>query len=444
MKTAKVFAIAAAALVMGLSSCTKERGENNAYENEGKATSIKVSLTFPRNETRNTTADPNGTANESQVNTVDIFIYTGAGNFSSHAHLTAADFTQGASTGTADVYEYTAAAKIPTTTGAKKVFAGINLPANVVNAVKNQPASALASTVQTMSRLELAGANNFAMFSVQAVNGTFVEDDNDPANKVTVQCKRLVAKVTVETSATLDTDAVPGTIGNLVFAINNFNTKLFLLQGEAAAHKDPNWVSGGWVAGDFNQAVESDYAPILSRTLIASPAITDYTPRYAAENTSEDKLKKEITRATVRATFIPKKIVLGSNGNFATSDNHGITTAMTFYAVTPSVLEGTYFFFNLITANEFAAEKGGSVVTYTDGYCYWDIFLNKNPMNPVNRWDVLRNDFYKCVITKISGLGRETPDIPDPEVTPDIDTDITVDIEILFWHTPIESNYILE
>ena len=446
MRTTRLFLIATAALAMGLSSCSREFGADNAYENEGKATSIKVSLTFPRNETRNTTADPNGTANESQINTVDIFIYTGAGNFSSHAHLTAADFTQGTSTGTADVYEYTATAKIPTTTGAKKVFAGINLPASVVNAVKNQPASALATMVQTMSRAELAGDKSFAMFSIQAVTGTFVEDDTDPANNVTVQCKRLVAKVTVETSATLDTDAVPGTLGNLMFAINNFNTKLFLLQGEATAHKDPNWASGSWVAGDFNQAVNSDYAQILSRKLITSPAITDYMPRYAAENTSEDKLKKEITRVTVRATFIPEKIVEGTTGNFKVNESHGATTAKTFYAVTPSVMEGTSYFFNFATAGAFAAEKGGSVVTYTNGYCYWDIFLNKNPLNPVNRWDVLRNDFYKCVITKISGLGRDNPDIPggEEETTPDVDTNITVDIEILFWHTPITSTYILE
>ena len=442
MTTKKVFVIAATALVIGLSGCVREVGENKA--GEGKATSMKVSLTFPGNETRNTTADPNGTANESQVNTVDVFIYTAAGNFSSHAHLTAADFTQVASTGTADVYKYTATAKIPTTTGAKAVFAGINLPASVVNAVKNQPASALASMVQTMSRTELAGDKNFAMFSIQAVTGTFVEDDTDPANNVTVQCKRLVAKVTVETSATLDTDAVPGTIGNLMFAVNNFNTKLFLLQGEAAFYKDPNWVSGSWIAGDFNAAVNSDYAQILSRALIANPAITDYAPRYAAENTSEDKLKKEITRVTVRGTFIPAKVVEGTTGNFTVNSSHGVTIAKTFYAVTPSVIDGTSYFFNLATANAFAAEKGGMVVPYTDGYCYWDIFLNKNPLNPVNRWDVLRNDFYKCVITKISGLGRNDPEVPDPEVTPDVDTDITVDIAILFWHTPIVSNYVLE
>jgi hypothetical protein len=441
--TKQFFLITAAALALSSISCSNEIGDTNGMLDGGKATSMRLSLTFPRAETR-ATGDPNATDNEAQVNTVDVFIYTGSGNFSSHHPLTFADFTQGASTSTADVYEYAVSTKIPTTTGAKNVFVGINLPSRIVNGVKNQGMNTLATAVQTMSRSELAGASNFAMFSTKAVSRVFSEDDTNPANNVTVECERMVAKVTVETSANLDTDALPGTVDNLMFAINNFNTKLFLLQGDAPYHKDPNWASGSWVSSDFDPAVNSHYATILRRAQISNPTIDQYTPRYAAENTSEAKLKKEITRVTVRATFIPNKVVEGTTGNFTQNSNHGVTNAKTFYAVTPSLLEGTSFFFESTTANAFAAEKGGFVVTYTDGYCYWDIFLNKNPLNPVNRWDVLRNDFYKCVITKISGLGRDTPDVPDPEVTPDVDTNITVKIEILFWHTPIISNYILE
>jgi len=436
-----IFAMVGAALALGFTGCSKESNLSKSSA-EGTATKLKVSLTFPRTETTRNTGDLNGTDNESQVNTVDVFIYTSGGAFSSHAPLDASDFSQETSTGSADVYEATT--KIPTTTGAKSVFVGINLPTSVVNAVKNQPASALFSAVQTMSRAQLAGATNFAMFSTQAVNSTFVEDENDPANSIKVQCKRLVAKVTVETSATLNQDGAPGVINNLQFAINNFNTKLFLIQGAADYHKDPNWASGSYVAGDFNDAEATDYAPILSRALITTPAIEDYTPLYAAENTSEGKLKNEITRVTVRATFIPTEIVEGTTGNFTVDNAHGITTPQTFYAVTPSVMDGTAYFFDSTAADEFADERGGSVITYTGGFCYWDIFLNKNPDKIVNRWDVLRNDFYKCNITRIVLPGRYTPDITDPGITPDTDTSIFVDVELLFWHTPILANYELE
>jgi hypothetical protein len=389
------------------------------------------------------------------VKTVDVFIYTSNGTFSSHTPLTAADFNPVGSTGTSDAYEYVAQTKIPTTTGSKSIFVGINLPADVVSAVKNDSESVLFSTVQTMSRENLTGSSGFVMFSTEPVHSTFVEDENSPSNKVSVKCQRLVAKVTVETTANVDTDAIPGTLSNLSFAINNFNTKLFLMQGPAQFYKDPNWTT--FAPSDFISAASGDYVPVLSRALIANPGVNDYNPRYAAENTSEKKTKAEITRATVRAEFIPEKIVKYANGlnktdGFVVDDNHGVVIPQDFWVITPSVLDGSFYFFDLNVAFDFADANRDSnnqmpnTFKYDNGYCYWHIYLNKNPLNLVNRWDVLRNDFYKCIITKISGIGRNTPDITDPEdkETPDVDTSITVDIEILFWNTPIESNYILE
>ena len=449
MKT-NYFVIAALAATTLLASCNRDN--DRIYPEEaGKATSMKVSVNFP-NSFLKTTGDPNATDNEAMVNTVDVFIYySGSGSFASHTPLTAADFTQQPSNGSADVYLYTAATKIPTTTGAKSVFAGINLPKSVVNALKNQPASALASVAQTMSRSELAGTSNFAMFSTEAVNSVFVEDDTDPANSITLTCQRMVAKVTVETDEDLHQAGVPGILDNLKFAINNFNTKMFMLQGEPELRKDPNWASGSFVQSDFiTNLVDVDYAPVLKRIPGVTPNVkNDYTPRYAAENTSEGKLKKEISRVTVRATFIPEEVTVYDNGvnnaaGYTTTKTHGVTVPKTFYAVTPSITDGTSYFYDKGIADKFAQDKTATVVTYTNGFCYWDIFLNKNSLKEVNRWDVLRNDFYKCNITRIVAPGRNTPEVPDPEVTPDVNTDITADIEILFWNTPILSNYVLE
>jgi hypothetical protein len=157
------------------------------------------------------------------------------------------------------------------------------------------------------------------------------------------------------------------------------------------------------------------------------------------------KRKKEITRATVRATFIPRDIVQGTSGAFTVNSAHGVIIPQDFWAVTPNVVDGTSYFFVESIANAFAAQEGGTVIKYTGGNCYWDIFLGKGNTSP-NRWDVLRNDFYKCNITRIVVPGRSYPEIPDPEIdeTPDTETNITADIEILFWHNPILSNYVLE
>ena len=443
MKT-KFFAIAAIAATAMFSSCNKD---NATSEERGEATTMKVSINFPiAAQTRaNTTADPNGTANESQVNTVDIFIYySGSGAFESHATLTAADFTQTTSTGTADVYQYTAATKIPTTTGSKSVFAGINLPSGVVSALTGRNMSELSTAVHTMSRTEFAGATNFAMFSVRGENSTFVADDTDPANNVSITCQRLVAKVTVETSATVTTGGVPGTLGDLEFVVNNFNTKVFMLQGAAPDRKDPNW--DVYNAGDFNDG--TDYAPVWNNKRDGAPAsIADYTPRYAAENTSMDKLRKGDTRVTVRSTFIPDEITVGTTGNFTTDDNHGITVPQTFWAVTPPLTGDdaqTRFFFTETVAIAFATEIGAaSPVEFTNGYCYWSIYLGKTNSAP-NKWDVLRNDYYKCNITKILTPGTNHPGEVDPEVTPDNETKITADINILFWHPVPMADYELE
>ena len=440
----KFFVIAAFAATALFASCNRD---NLTPDEGGKATSMKVSISFPSAPTTRATFDNNATDDEAKVVSVDVFIYhTASGNLASHTNLPASAFTPNGTNGNADVYEYTAATKVRTTTGDKTVFAGVNLPTSVVDVLKNQPVNALSSVAQIMDRAELANnTTGFAMFSVDGVSRTFVEDENNDANKITLRCQRLVAKVTVETSATLDVAGVPGTLNNLEFAIFNFNTRLFMLQGAPQERRDPNWDDASYNPSHFNDpTVAGDYAPVLRRTTAAVNIKTDYTPRYAAENTSENKRKKEITRAIVRATFIPRDITQGTTGNFTVNSTHGITTPQTFYAVTPTVGAGTSYFFTQSIATAFAAEFGGTVITYTGGMCYWDIFLNKTPLNVINRWDVLRNDFYMCNITRIVTPGRNTPDVPDPENTPDVDTSITTSIEIVFWNTPLLSNYVLE
>jgi hypothetical protein len=282
------------------------------------------------------------------------------------------------------------------------------------------------------------------MFSVRAENSTFVADDTDPANNVSITCQRLVAKVTVETSATLTTGGIPGTLGDLEFVVNNFNTKIFMLQGAAPDRKDPNW--DVYNAGDFND--DTNYAPVWNNKRDGAPgSIADYTPRYAAENTSKDKLRKGDTRVTVRSTFIPDEITEGTTGNFTTNDHHSTTTPVTFWAVNPPLTGDdahTRFFFVKSIADAFAAETGAaSPVEYTNGYCYWSIYLGKTNIAP-NKWDVLRNDYYKCNITKILTPGINHPGEVDPEVTPDNETNITADINILFWHPVPMADYELE
>ena len=444
MKT-NFFVVAALAASALLASCDKDHTGTNPEE-EGKPTTMNISLNFPKAPQTRATADENATDAEANVQTVDVFIYyTSSGGFQSHTQLTAGQLIQRQSSNNADVYTTKEDVKIETTTGAKTVVAGINLPENLVKDLIDQPYSTLLTVAQTFDkRDELTKANNFVMFSKDAVHKVFKEDAKD--NDVTLQCQRLVAKVTVETAASMTQGGVPGTLGALTFAVNNFNKKLFLLQGEAPLHKDPNWASAEQHdANDYIEAKDGDYVSVLSRKNVPSPSIDQYEASYAAENTSEGKLQKEISRVTVRSTFILDQITIFDGSDFVVINNPKKGTLETFYAVSPSSAEPTSYFTDESTAKSFVSKYGGNVLPYKDGVCYWTIFLNKIPEKPENKWDVLRNDFYKCNITRIIAPGRPGPEPPDPEEKPDdAEVNITADIEVMFWNTRPMTDYVLE
>lgn len=450
--------MAFAALTLGLTSCSNDDDVTGGGDvDNGTPTQMTISINFPKSTAPQVraTADPNASDAEAAVKTVDVFIYNASGVFMSHEALTASDFTASTASGTADKYTYSKATKISTTTGQKNIFVGINLPSGVATSLVNQSMGKLATAAQTLTRAQLTTiANGLPMFSSTPATSTFVADDTDPANNVTVTVERLVAKVTVEADASMVVAGVPGTLGDLKFAINNFNERMFLVQGAGPDFKDPNWDSQGLTtfnASEFSDAATTEYVSILDRrTFVGTPGVADYAACYASENTSKEKLKGEITRATVRATFIPADMVKsdGAGGyTETTTAAEGITVPATFYAYTESVGAGTKYFYTKAVADSYAVSKGGTaadVLEYVDGYCYWDMFLNKTTTGTGVKWDVLRNEYFKCNITRIVAPGKPTIDVVPPTVTPDDETKITVNIDVLFWNTPVLANYVLE
>ena len=447
------FAAAVMTATTLFASCNRDKDDKNPNAGEGKPTTITVSFTFPRSAQTRATADPNASAEEAMVNTVDVFIYTETGYFLSHTHLVAADLDQTTPTANADVY--VVRERIQTTTGAKSVYAGVNLPSSIVSAIIDQPAGTLATVVRDVtSNMASVADMNFTMFCTEGVNRTFVDNSSAPANQVTLQCQRLVAKITVELDGAASILGADAMLANLSFAVNNYNKKIFLLQGDAPYRKDPNWAISGYLSGDFGTTLPGDYLRIKNSKPHDSP--TPYPvlhPFYAAENSSEGKRKKEITRVTVRGAFVPfnicEDIVVNS---FGITDKSAVLTPRTIWMVTKSVAldigsaSAPYFFDNYSSVERFRVKHSllpGEIIEYTDGFCYWDIFLNKTPADTENKWDVLRNDYYKCNITKILVPGRNVSEVPDPEETPDNSADITVTIEILFWNL-VSSNYELE
>jgi hypothetical protein len=434
------------AFLVGFTNCNND--ENVEIKTDkGEETFMSITLEFPDIKTsslRSSSARSSSAIDEeAKINTVDVFIYTASGYFLSRTPLSISDFEQKESTGNADVYAYNAATKIKTTTGDKRVFVAINLPPALLSSLEDRNASELTQTAKILTRDSLITSNGFAMSSL-LVDCSFTPDSDNPANNPVITVKRMVAKITVQKSASLVQSGIPGTLGKLMFVIDNFNNRSFLVQGAAPDYKDPNWESGSYNPAEFSSFNPGEYAEVNN----PADSPVDFNRLYASENTSKDHKKKEITRAILRATFIPRDVISYQNGTdksqgykTVTSASLNITTPQTFYTITLSrPLPEMMIFYNEQTAKDYAADNGlkeSDVATYSDGYCYWDLFLNKN------KWDVLRNDYYKCTITRIVAPGRPTTEIPDPDTPPESDTNITVDVEILAWNEQ-SGNYQLE
>jgi hypothetical protein len=415
--------LASLSLMAWFAGCSKNPANG---ESEGIQTKMSVRLTFPREQNSRATGDVNATDAEAQIKTVDVYIYAATGEQLSHTPLTAADFTPDISATTADVY--VASTRIVTTTGTKNVFVGVNLTDNMRAALYGQPMSHIATNVQSIARSEIDPAGGLPMFSTAVATKALVADET--SNIFSIDVKRIVAKVTVEKSPTLDMAGIDGTVGEISFAINNLNSRFFMIQGAAADYKDPNWTAAEYVDSDFSAAADADYV-----TVADGPQTTpdDYAPhtRYALENTSQNYTLKEVTRVTIRAKFIPAQInsydgnalTIGANPNLP-------STFGTFYSVAPSVGGDVAYFNDPDMASAYAAANGNAQVkTYTDGYNFWNIYLNAG-----NDWDVLRNDYYKCNITRIMFPGAADATIANADATPTEETNIMVTINPLFWN----------
>lgn len=222
--------------------------------------------------------------------------------------------------------------------------------------------------------------------------------------------------------------------------------KILPVQKASPNFEDPNWASGSYLSSEFSDAATTaDWKTVVTTVT----DVKDLDAHYAAENTSEGKTMGEITRVTVRATFMPDKITVSDgHGGYEikdrVSDLNITNPTTTFYTVTASATSGTAYFYDANAADAYAQANNTSKATYANGLCYWNMYLNKETGEKGAQWDVVRNEFFRCQITRIVAPGNATPDVKDPTQKPDAETNIFTNIDIMNWNTPILSNYELE
>ncbi len=424
-------------------ACARDLGtEPRPIVDTGEATGFSLFMNFAHSTVASrATGDSNAIDAEALIHTADVFVYTDTGAYIGRHHLLASDFeaVSPAPSGNYDAYKTTN--PITSTVGSKNFYVGVNLPPAAASSLENQPMSFAATLVQVIPRSAINLTNGLPMFSTALAPVSLVKDPSQ--NTVIATVQRIVAKVTVETDAAMQTGGDPGRLGTLQFAINHQNTKYFLQQGAAPTYKDPNWNATPYVQSDYSAAGASDYVAVDTGS--KPVPIARYNALYALENTSEDHTQKTLTRVTVRTTFIPQNIVStynqgqGSEPTPATNPNYTSNTPATFWAVTPSAQTGTVYFDNATAASNYATDKSSNVKVYDGGLCYWNIFLNLS----AGQGDVVRNDFYKCNITRIVAPGNPNDSLNDPDSPPDQDTSMTVQVDILYWNTPVLANYVL-
>lgn len=427
MKTKfKYLMVLTAALVLGLSSCSKddEQTGGTVIVDNGKPTNMTLAITSPRTYA---TADPNATEAEAALNTVDVFIYNTSHTLVKHATLLLADFTLSSSS-TTDVY--TAITKIPTTTGAKQIYVGVNLTAPVTASILANGVSAVNSIANVSEITNIT--TGFVMFSQEPTLATLVANDTDPANKVTATVKRLVAKVAMQAGSGLSLNITGGVISDVDVAMKQINKRYFPLPFiDGAIVKDPNWESAA--AGVIKTADFYDsnaYLPIN----VSGVAVKDLVANYVTENTSENQFEDENSYASVRAKFVPTTLKTYTNGTDATGGFSDLTNTgnavATFYRL--PLANGTSVFaaeLNILTDYATANSLSPAAIkTYTDGFAYYNVFLNTQ-----NNYNVFRNDFYKITVNRINGLGNNIAEDVTHQPLED-PTNISVNIEVTPWN----------
>ncbi|MDR2468929.1 MAG: Mfa1 family fimbria major subunit [Tannerella sp.] len=429
-------------------SCT-ELQENPGRDNEGKPTYMGISISFPKSpETRAVTVvDSSATAYESDFTTLDVFIFnTATGTQMTSQTFLQSDFTQGASTATSDTWTMKGGVSISTSTGERTLLVGLNIPPALLSQLKGIPLGDFLNKVFTVPMSQLANQDGLVMFSPKETLCTFVDDPTDPANHPTVEVVRMVAKVTLEEASGGIVMTGAGQTFDYEFAVFNSNTKSFMVP--KVDYKDPNW--------DDLSFTPSDFEDLSANYLAVSPhreAINTRLAAYAAENTTEQRRQKEITRVVVRTKFLPAEVYVYANGTdasggFSLDASHGITVPQTFWSVTEAG-GSKRFFFDENTAQDYqTANPTTTLDKYTDAYCYYNLFLNPRGVyagvETLSRvFDVYRNDYYRCTVQKVLAPGNPTPNVTNPDNPPATSSSIQVDVEVLFWNT-ISDVYELE
>ncbi len=454
----------AAALTVGLWSCSNhddvpDNGGEDVTPVEGVETNLYLTLQFPG--TYATTRTDSGTADESVINTLDLFILNADGS----QLITRKRVDDGSVNNGSTI-------TVTTSSGNRLIFAAVNLPdefltqiiADKLDAVNDQ-------TEYEVTVAQLTAEYGFVMFSseVSAVTLWTTEElsaDASLSNDISLDMVRMVGKVgTVKGSALNQNitgyanDGDPATVigevdlNTLAFTLGTVNKYTYAIQNLVyGVPQDPNHIGyDATHSGDRTSAVygNDDFSPwgvdlpadyTLVNDFGTSTTNGDMEFKYAPENTADLGLQGSNTYVSIRAQFSPADMT-ADDGSPAAAYTVGDDFWMVTYTGQDDQQENvtiSKFFHTEQDALDYCNSEGITFtpVEYKDGYCYYNVYPGRD-----DGYNFYRNTFYQVNVTAINSIGNPDPAPIDPDQPIDGEKiDILVEINIVPW-TFIEEDH---
>ncbi|WP_293913670.1 MULTISPECIES: Mfa1 family fimbria major subunit [unclassified Sphingobacterium] len=389
-----------------LASCKKQGGEPApVVPGDEKDARVTLNITPSANigTYASTVGSDNGTANESKINTIDVFLYNEDGG------LTPAGYKRF----TGAEANLSTPKTIETKTGKKRIYIGINLPVSLADQLKAD--FSFMQSPYDVNMEQLATPNDGVMMFNQAVASLTIKEGNDPDNKISIPVARLLAKAGILQGANLSLNTQGGAVSDLQYTVGQRNKKIFI--GNLFDFKDANWTfidrtaNAAAYNAAFTGVLNTAYQAVDAKGTATNALKTVYIP----ENTSEKSEHTQLTYIQVRSKFTPTTIQAGGT----------LPADGTFYVLFAQEGTNNYthqLYFSTLAAAEQEAAKdrwkvtttvGGvpttvsqtAILTYEKGLCYYRLYLNEDQAGGANKAGILRNTFFNAQITKINGLG---------------------------------------
>ena len=431
MKNKQIFTLAAALLV-GLSSCSKE---NTVLGTEASKATFSLSFTLPTLATKATNGgDLNATSAESTVSSVHVFVFTSTGDKSSVGGYTSFDVSDFTPSG--NVYQLNSDKNIETLSGEKRIYVGINLPVGPWNSYVTE--NNLLTAVETVSNMIVT--DHFTMFS--DAKGANLQSEEvlgkGVANMVVLDIRRVTAKIATSSSeSTYSTEDWTWTGLTMTYTIKDFR----VIQNAFNSYVAPNYrpvtppapakthIDDFTLDNRFNVLNTFTMSANATPTSIVHPHpgndadIVAMGGFYVGENAPQVNTNGNTTYAMVATTVTCNKEAVWD----ATADG-GIGSVVWRDATYGGGVTGSDVYVVHYNGNDYvcsdydeAQELGLSldgntgeskIYTYKDGYVHFVVWLNKNGDND---YSVLRNQFIHIKINGVTDIEYLFPGYPgDP------------------------------